>query len=117
MYWEEVYEMYEIACNLNTKEKNEEMKFNFILHAQTKEAQDSWVDLPIPYPSRDWNPPKYSEKEDNELIKLSNRIAIKREKATPAERERAKVVRQRMKEHNKKVKESLDSSLYQKWYK
>lgn len=50
MYWEHVYEMYEYASNLEAMEKNEEMRFQFLLHAQTKEAVNSWKDLPIPFP-------------------------------------------------------------------
>lgn len=115
MYWEEVYEMYEIACNLNTIEKNEDMKFNFILHAQTKDAQNSWVDLPIPYPDRNWNPPKQVEYDD--LKKLSGRVAIKREKATPAQKKRMQELLKRMEEHKKEVKKVNDAYLYQQHYK
>ena len=50
MYWEDTYEMYEYASNLDALEKNEDMKFQYMLHAQTKEALRSWKDSPIPFP-------------------------------------------------------------------
>ena len=49
MYWEEVYELYEYASNCNILEKNEDMRFNFLLHAGSKEAINSWQDLLIPF--------------------------------------------------------------------
>ena len=115
MYWEQVYEMYEIACNLNVLEKNEDMKFNFILHAQTKDAQNSWNDLPIPYPDKDWNPVEIKESVIPQ--KLFGKVAISRKKATPAERKRAEEVRKRMREHEEEIKKINDSVLYKKWYK
>lgn len=117
MYWEEVYEMYEIACNLNVIEKNEDMKFNFILHAQTKDAQDSWKDLPIPYPDRDWNPVEVEVKESVIPKTLFGKVPVVREKATPAQIERAKEVRKIIEENKKEVKKINDSALYKKWYK
>jgi hypothetical protein len=52
MFWEHVYAMYEYASNLESIEKNEEMKFNYMLHAQSKKALDGWRDMAIPFPDK-----------------------------------------------------------------
>ena len=61
MYWEEVYEMYELSVNSDVLERNEKMRCEFMLHATSKKALDSWRDMSIPFPHRNWSPPKKSE--------------------------------------------------------
>ena len=121
MYWEQVYEMYEYACNMNILEKNEKMRFDFMLHAQTKEAQNSWRDLPIPYPDRNWNPPDYDTlvKDKDTLLppELAGKVAVKREKATPAQRKRAELVRAKFKQHKEEVRKLNEAYAYKKYYK
>jgi len=98
MYWEEVYEMYELSCNLNVIEKNDDMKFQFILHSGTKDAAKKWKDLPIPFPNRKWNP----KPSQTRMPKAFERHA-KKEKMSPAQRERLEYVKKRMEEHKKKM--------------
>ncbi len=38
-----------MAANFSVDEKNAELKFQFMLHADKKSAKD-WEDLPIPFP-------------------------------------------------------------------
>ena len=110
MYWEDVYEMYELASNLNVLEKSEDMKFQVIIHATSKDAMNNWKDLPIPFPNREWKPiPK-----KDRLPKAFERHA-KREKMTPEGRARVDYVQKRLQEHAQKVeKERMDyySSYY-----
>jgi len=100
MYWEDVYEMYELASNSEVLERNEKMRFEFMIHATSKKALDSWSDLSIPFPSDKWNPPKKLEKQN--LPKSFNKFRNS-SKATPEQTERAKYVKKRVEEHNKKI--------------
>lgn len=52
MYWEDVYSLYEYASNLNVMEKNEQMRFQFMLHASSKKAMNAWKDMDIPFPDK-----------------------------------------------------------------
>jgi hypothetical protein len=52
MYWEEVWEMVQVAANLSIYEKNQEMFFNYCLHAQSKDAMKHWKDSPLPFPDK-----------------------------------------------------------------
>jgi len=38
-----------MAANFEADERNAELKFNFMLHADKKSAQN-WKDLPVPFP-------------------------------------------------------------------
>lgn len=49
MYWEEFWELVQMAANFTADEKNAELKFQFMLHADKKSAK-KWQDLPIPFP-------------------------------------------------------------------
>jgi hypothetical protein len=49
LYWEEFWELVRVSANYTADEKNAEMKFNFMLHADQK-AAGKWTDLPIPFP-------------------------------------------------------------------
>jgi hypothetical protein len=100
MYWEDVYDLYEFASNMNTLEKSEEMKFQVILHATSKDCINNWKDLPIPFPNRKWKPAPKKER----LPKAFERH-VKREKMSPAQEERYKYVQKRLEEHKKKVAE------------
>ena len=53
MYWEEVWELVEVASNIMVYQKNQEMFFQFCLHAGSKEAIKSWKDSPLPFPDKD----------------------------------------------------------------
>ena len=99
MYWEEVYELYEYASNVDAIELNRDMKFNFMLHAGSKDAINSWEDLKIPFPARDWKEPGSSA----ELLRIK-RAGISRSKASKKQQERMIQVRKRMEEHRKKLK-------------
>lgn len=101
MYWEEVYEHYEYACNLNVLERNEEMHFQFLLHAQTKEAANSWQDATIPYPDRNWKPPK--ARSNLPTDPMFNR-SVKRVKASPEAQKRFKEVLERMRQGQEEQK-------------
>lgn len=95
MYWEDVYRYYEMACNLNTLERNDEMHFQFLLHAQTKEAANSWQEQEIPYPDRDWKPVKPTKGVDpNSVFSRS----LNRVKGTEEDKKRFQEVRRRLEE-------------------
>ena len=107
MYWEEVYEAYEYASNLNTIEKNDAYKFQYMLHATTKNAMNSWRDMPIPFPDRDWKPPKKRE------APLPMQFHAKKSTSTmtPERRERAEYIKRRLAEGRQKAEDEL-----QKYY-
>jgi hypothetical protein len=48
-YWEEFYALVQMAANFSADEKNADLKFNFMLHADKKSA-GKWRDIPIPFP-------------------------------------------------------------------
>lgn len=109
MYWEDVYEMYEYACNLDAVERNDSMKFDFMLHAQSEKALRQWSDFPIPFPDHRYKPM------ENKIPKsLPRPFARSRKagKATPEEAERLKVVRQRMDDQKRKVSEAQRQQMY-----
>ncbi len=49
LYWEELWEMVLTAANNNEFEKNQEYKFQFMLHT---ENPDNWEDSPLPFPDK-----------------------------------------------------------------
>jgi hypothetical protein len=49
LYWEEMYEHLKVAANFDAEERNSELKFQYMLHADEK-GVSQWKDLPIPYP-------------------------------------------------------------------
>lgn len=49
MYWEDFWNLVQMAANFTADEKNAELKFQYMLHADKKSAQ-KWSDLPIPFP-------------------------------------------------------------------
>jgi len=102
MYWEDVYEMYEQAMNFNTLEKNEDMKFQFMLHATTKDALNKWKDMIIPYPRRDWSPKKAVKSKTLPGIfgKAANQV-----RASTEEKNRFKEIIRRMQEQKQKIQE------------
>ena len=108
MYWEDVYEMYEYAANMNAVEKSEDMRFQFMLHATSKEALDNWKDLEIPFPRADYIQKKVKVNKDKkrrgyrpENSKL-NKFLTTAKKMTPAQRERFEYVKKRLAEHKKR---------------
>ena len=50
LYWEELWELVQIAANYDSVEKNEEYHFLFSLHADKK---SKWKNLPLPFPNND----------------------------------------------------------------
>jgi hypothetical protein len=98
MYWEDVYETYEYASNCNVLEKNEEMKFNFLLHAGSKDAMNSWRDLLIPFPDRNWKPQKHKQ------VMLPPKFNDKKTSSNMSDeqRERLEYVKKRLKEQSAK---------------
>lgn len=107
MYWEEVYEMYETASNMEVMELNDDMKFNFMLHAGTKENMNKWEDIPIPYPARNWKSNKNKKKGiiDQLDTNLHKRVALRRVKATDAEKQRFKEVSERLRKHKEDMRQ------------
>ena len=49
LYWEEFWKHVIIAANFTAEERNAQMRFEFMLHADKKSAR-KWQDLPIPFP-------------------------------------------------------------------
>ena len=60
LYWEDFWELIQMAANFAADERNAELKFQFMLHADKKSAR-KWRDLPVPFPM--------DEKEIAETIK------------------------------------------------
>ena len=50
LYWEEFWELVQMAANFTADERNAELKFQFMLHADKKSA-GKWRDLPVPFPA------------------------------------------------------------------
>jgi len=57
LYWEELWEHTKIAANYSAEEKNAGMRFQFMIHADKKQAR-KWKDLPIPFPRKKGVPTK-----------------------------------------------------------
>lgn len=110
MYWEDVYEMYELASNMGAIERNDEMRFNFMLHAQTKDALNKWKDLPIPFPDRRYKPAK--QQAGSKFMPRPFASRSKAQKATPEEKKRFEEVSRRLKEHQERVQEANRRSMY-----
>ena len=100
MYWEDVYEMYELSANTQVLERNEKMKFDYMIHATSKKALDGWKDLSIPFPNRSWVPPKESKIDD---LPQSFRRFKNASKASPEQVKRAKYVKKRVEENYKRM--------------
>jgi hypothetical protein len=109
MYWEQVWEMFELCCNREALEKNDEMKFQFMLHAQSKQALDSWKDSPIPFPNPEFAKLRLPDK-TNELPKEIQRMA-QVTKMTPEQRERFEYVVKMQKDAKRKAKEEYENYL------
>jgi hypothetical protein len=104
MYWEELYAMYEYACNMQAIEKNEDMKFNFMLHAGSKDAIDKWKDIPVPYPDRGWLQ-NIKEESENRLPSNIKQKFYNSQKGTEETRKRALEVKRRVEETQRKARE------------
>ena len=50
LYWEEFWDLVQLTANFTADEKNAELKFQFMLHADKKSAR-KWQDSPIPFPA------------------------------------------------------------------
>lgn len=83
MYWEDVYEMFEHASNLNILEKNDEMRFQFALHAASK--NNRWKNLEIPYPDKNYIKQLKEEVPKRKFSNIDQKVAhvLKRDKASP----------------------------------
>jgi len=108
MYWEEVYEMYEYASNLEVIERNEDMRFNYLLHAQTAKALNNWRDLPIPFPDRNWIPPKKADK----VPIVFDKFKTKGSKMSAEKRAEVQKMIARIKETRRKAREAQFGSYY-----
>jgi len=51
LYWEELWEHTKLAANYTAEEKNAEYRFQFMIHADKKQAR-KWKDFPIPFPKK-----------------------------------------------------------------
>lgn len=103
MYWEDVYEMFEYASNMEAIELNRDMHFNYMLHAQSKEALDAWESLKIPYPSRDWKETTYRGANIKDYVRKLPSKMLSQKKASIKQVKRMEEVRKKMEEHNLKV--------------
>ena len=95
-----MYDMYELCANSDVLEKNEGMRFNYMIHATTKKALEGWKDIPIPFPKRNWTPPQ--ESKVDKLPQTFRRFKNS-SKASPEQVERAKYVKKRVDENYKKM--------------
>jgi len=116
MYWEDVHEMYEYGCNLNVIEKSENMKFQFLLHAQTKDAMDKWRDIPIPYPDRAWSPPQPNKGEPTKFKPEFERNS-KRAKMSPERRKRYEEVLEKVQKTQEKKQQLIKERYYNQYKK
>lgn len=98
MYWEDVYSMYEYASNLDSLELNEQMKFQFMLHAQSKEAVSGWRDMPIPFPIKGTKRYKRKDMLPVSMEKMKNSSIMNDEQKT-----RMEIVKEKMKQHEEKM--------------
>ena len=62
-----------MAANCEAYEKNQDCKFNYMLHAQTKNASKNWKDFPLPFPSK-----KAKQLHYGGLDQLPNHIPVKK---------------------------------------
>ena len=101
MYWEDVYEMFIIASNHDAIEKNESMRFQFLLHATSQKQVDSWKDSKIPYPKLGW-------KEPIEQMVLPERLAKARKRTTktPEQEKRFREVQQKLSDFKRHLAET-----------
>jgi len=53
LYWEELWEVVQVAANSTVYEKNQDLFFNFCLHAGSKDAIKNWKDSPLPFPDKE----------------------------------------------------------------
>ena len=65
----------QVAANSITFEKNQDLYFQFCLHAGSKDAIKNWKDSPLPFPDKDYKPrkPHYGG-----LDQLPKHIPVKR---------------------------------------
>ena len=125
MYWEQVYEMYELSANMTTIEWNQEHHFQLAIHATTKESLDSWEDRPIPFPDRNWLEEAKKESEDENTpksspfkgLKPSFRRLASESKMTPERQKRFDYVLKRQKEYEVKRKKVLERNIRTKYLK
>ena len=78
LYWEELWELVQVAANLSVYEKNQDLFFNYCLHAQTKDALKHWKDSPLPFPDISKLPKKRRERHYGGLDQLPSHIPVKR---------------------------------------
>ncbi len=102
MYWEDVYEQYEIASNLEAIDMNESMKFQFMLHAGSKDAMKNWEDITLPFPDRAWIPPTRKRLKQEDISPVLSRHKNKT-KMTPEQAARRDEVKRRLAESKKKA--------------
>ena len=107
MYWEDVYALYEYASNLNVLEKNEQFRFQFMLHAGSKKAMDAWKDMPVPFPDRSIKP--FAIKKETIPPKMKRMAG--NSKMSPEQKQRYEHVKRRLEEHQKK-REALQQTYY-----
>jgi len=116
MYWEDVYTQYEYASNMETMERNDSMKFQFMIHAQSKKAIDAWRDMPIPFPARNYKetvtrpttPEQAKEtrrSNENKALSQNFRRKLGVSKMTDAQRKRRDYVAKRQKAQQEKIQE------------
>lgn len=81
LYWEEVWELVVMASNLTVYEKNQELFFNYCLHATSKDAIKHWKDSPLPFPDINAIKIKRREPHYGGLDQLPGHIPVKKVKA------------------------------------
>lgn len=126
MYWEEVWDMYELASNSEIIEKNESMKFNFIIHAQSKEAMESWEDLPLPFPDQKWQIQMQKNAQKNRdasglpskfKSEMLKRRGISRKEATQEDKDRFAEVKRRVRETQEKAVRLKEEKMFNQYFK
>jgi len=78
LYWEEVWELMQVASNAIAYEKNADMYFQFCLHAQSKDAIKNWKDFPLPFPDEEYEETSKPKPHYGGLDDLPRHIPVKR---------------------------------------
>lgn len=103
MYWEDVYEMFKYARNMDVIELNRDMQFNYMLHAQSKEALDAWQNEQIPFPKEGWQETSYGGTRIKDYVRKLPSKMLSQNKASAKQVQRMEEVRKKMQEHSLKV--------------
>ena len=99
MYWEDVYEMFKYARNMDVIELSRDMQFNYMLHAQSKEALDAWQNEQIPFPKEGWQEASYGGTRIKDYVRKLPSKMLSQNKASAKQVQRMEEVKKKMQEH------------------